>query len=331
MKFSPSVYEHASSLIGSSPWEVSRNSDLLFQAHAAAFRTYHHDPVVVGIDIYNLEVEAYGAEIQRPGGNGIPAISEYLCAHARDILELSSFNPASDGRIPMILETAKRLAREFPEADVRVPLSGPFSIASNLVGFDSLLCDVLTASDEVKWALDCLVAGQIPFCKEVASAGLDIAFFESAATPPLLSPHMFRNIELPSLRTLLDKSADLLGHPVPCIIGGDTAPILDSIMETETGYVICPSETDQRTFMNKIASYSDVMVRINMNPQVFTSDSMDRVYAEADRVLDLAGNRQNVCIGTGGLPFNAIPDTVLKAGEYVSSFPPRRIRLADKL
>ena len=31
--------------------------------------------MVVGIDIYNLEAEAYGALVGTPEGNGIPAIS----------------------------------------------------------------------------------------------------------------------------------------------------------------------------------------------------------------------------------------------------------------
>ena len=36
MELSPSVYEHAAAVIGRSPWEVSRDRELLFQAHAAA-------------------------------------------------------------------------------------------------------------------------------------------------------------------------------------------------------------------------------------------------------------------------------------------------------
>ena len=61
MKFIPAVYEHAAKVIGKTPWEVSRNKALIIEAHRAAFAMYSHTPVVVGIDIYNLEPEAYGA------------------------------------------------------------------------------------------------------------------------------------------------------------------------------------------------------------------------------------------------------------------------------
>ena len=43
-----------------------------------------------------------------------------------------------------------------------------------------------------------------------------------------------------------------MGHPVPCIIGGDTLPILDSILDTGTGYLICPQRTKaDRPLSNK--------------------------------------------------------------------------------
>ena len=82
------------------------------------------------------------------------------------------------------METGKRLAGAFPEADVRVRLSGPFSLACNLVGFYRLLCDIFDDRESVQEALFFLARGQIDFCKEVVANGLDIAFFESGATPP---------------------------------------------------------------------------------------------------------------------------------------------------
>ena len=149
MQFSPSVYEHAAKVIDKSPWEVSRNKDLLFEGHCQAFRLYNHAAIVVGIDIYNLEAEAYGATIDNPTGNGIPAITKHFCSSVKDILELEHFNPKTDGRIPMTLRAGKRIAKECPETSVKIPVGGPFSIAINLVGFDNLLCEVLIDPDTV--------------------------------------------------------------------------------------------------------------------------------------------------------------------------------------
>ena len=163
--FAPSIYEHAAALIGKTPLDVSQTSDLLFRAHAEAFRLYGHSPIVVGIDIYNLEAEAYGSIVGTPDGNGIPAI----CQHAL----------------------------------------------------------------------------------------------------------------------------------------------------SETGYLLCPFETDQALFMRKMRSYPEIMVRINMDPGGFASGDLASLYRELDRVLELAAHRDKVCIGTGALPFEADPAIVLKAKAFV--------------
>ncbi|MDW7678972.1 MAG: hypothetical protein SCK70_00280, partial [bacterium] len=98
MDFSPAVYEHAARLIQRSPWEVSRDDNLLFQAHAAAYRVYEHSPIVVGIDIYNLEAEAYGAIIEPPAGDDIPAIGKPVCQSIDDLMNLTLFDPEKAAR-----------------------------------------------------------------------------------------------------------------------------------------------------------------------------------------------------------------------------------------
>jgi uroporphyrinogen decarboxylase len=315
--FAPSVYEHAAAVIGETPWRVSRDPELLLRAHAEAYRLYRHSPVVVGIDIYNLEAEAYGATIAIPDGKGIPSISAHICQTSEDITKLRMVEPRSDGRIPMVIGTGKRLAKLFPEADLRIPLSGPFSLACNLVGFDRLLCDIIDDPPSVGRALDYLARGQIAFCREIVSQGLGIALFESGATPPLISPRMFAETELPVLKYLIGECSSIAGRPVPCIVGGNAFPILDSILETGTRYVICPSETDQASFMRHMAAYPDVMVRINANPAVFVGDDPSLVRREIERILVLAGSRQKVCIGTGVLPFEANPALVLAAPKII--------------
>lgn len=315
--FTPSVYAHAAALIGETPWRVSRDPELLFRAHAEAFRRYEHAPVTVGIDIYNLEAEAYGAIVGEPPGNSIPVISTHPCSGSDDIRALKPFNPEMDGRVPLVIETGKRLVGVFPDADIRIPVSGPVSLAGNLVGFDRLLCDIMDNPQSVSKALDHLARGQVAFIKSILSQGVGIALFESGATPPLLSPTTFKQIEQPVLTSLVTEASHLAGRPVPCIIGGNTLPVLDSILNTGCGYAICPYETDQVSFMQHMKAYPDVMVRINTDPYVFAAGDLPAVHSELDRVLRLAGNRRNVCIGTGALPFETDPNLVHMAKEFI--------------
>jgi uroporphyrinogen-III decarboxylase len=317
MQFSPSIYEHAARVIDRNIWEVSRDQDLLAKGNIKAFELYEHEPVVVGIDIYNLEAEAYGATVARPGGNGIPAIVDHPYSSVDDILALSPFDPKTDGRISMAIAAAKQVAEACPEADVRLPLGGPFSITTNLIGFENLLLSTLDNPEKVTEALSHLVEGQVAFTKEIVANGLDIAFFESAAAPPLISPQQFRDVELPALKKIMDETSKVVGHPVPCVIGGNTNPILDSMLDTGTRYLVCPVETDQVAFMKKMEAYPEVMVRINMDPRTITSTNMEAAKREVDRVWALAEGREKVCLGTGCLPYETDPEMVLQVRKYI--------------
>ncbi|MFC1581946.1 uroporphyrinogen decarboxylase family protein [Planctomycetota bacterium] len=316
MQLTPSIYEHAARLIEVSPWQASRDPELLFKGHARAFGMYHHAPIVVGIDIYNLEAEAYGGVISEPADNGIPAITEHPCADMDALLALQPLD-ATAGRIPMVLDVGHKLQQELPEADIRIPLSGPFSIATNLIGFENLLMAVMLEPEKTVQVLDHLVEGQLNFCRRVIERGLDIAFFESAAAPPLLSPDQFRDTELPVLKRIIEQTAAIAGHPVPCIIGGNTTPILEDMLTTGTGYVICPAEADQVNFMKIMQTHPQVMVRVNTDPEIISRGSWPHIQAELDRILTLVAGREKVCLGTGALPYETPTENVMRAIEYV--------------
>ncbi len=316
--FAPSVYEHAAALIGRSPWEASRDGELMFQAHRAAYLEYGHAPIVVGIDIYNLEAEAYGGVVVEATGEGIPAIVDPLLTSLHEGLDIAAPDPRSDGRLAMAIDVGRRLKDEFPDADVRLPVSGPFSIAVSLRTMNGLMEDVAFEPGLTGEFLMRLAENQAPFCGAIMDAGLDVAFFESAATPPMLSPRLFHDLELPALKRVIEIAADAAGHPVPCVIGGDTTPILDDILSTGTGYVVCPFEATQADFMAACAHRPDVTVRINMDLRIVTRGPEQAILREVDRVLALAEGRPNCVLGTGALPYETPPDHVKRIKEYVT-------------
>jgi uroporphyrinogen decarboxylase len=313
------VFEHAAALIGRTPWEVARDDQLLFQAQAAAYRLYRQQPLIVAIDHYNLAPEAYGAVVARPDGHGLPAILQPVLPGDAALARLRPFDPRRAGRWPMIFDVAERLKREFPEAQVAVPVDGPFSIASALVGFDQLLCDVAENPDTVRDALLRLVEGQVALTAEARARGLGVAFAESAAGPPLLSPALFRRVELPALKTLLDRMSELLGERVACLMGGDTVKILDELLETRSPYLVCPYETDQARFVRRLADRPDILVRVNLHSGIVARGSWDDLRAEADRALAIAQTRPNTIIGAGVLPYETRPANVFRVQDYLAS------------
>jgi len=318
--FTPAVYEHAARFVGRTPAEVSRDAELLYQAHRGAYLEYRHQPIAVGIDIYNLEAEAYGAKVELVEGDGIPAIYEPLLASLEDGLALRPFHPERDGRIAMVIATGRRLRKEFPEADVRIPVAGPFSVAFNLRGINALCQDVAERPETTAKLLWHLAENQAVLCRAVAAAGLDIAFFESAAAPPMLSPRQFHELELPALRRMLKLAAASVGHPVPCIMGGNTYPILDDLLSTGTSYLVSNVETNQAAFVESVSrTHPHVKVRVNMDPGIVACPDPERIYREIDRILAFAGSHPNCLLGTGALPFETPIENIQLIKRYLAA------------
>ena len=137
---------------------------------------------------------------------------------------------------------------------MRLPVGGPFSIAFNLRGINNLCLDAALCPEKLARMLMRLAENQAVLCRAVAKAGLDVAFFESAAAPPMLSPKQFHELEMPALRRVLEIAADCVAHPVPCISGGNTYPVIDDILSTGTNYVACNVETDQAAFVERVSA-----------------------------------------------------------------------------
>ncbi|MGC8887923.1 MAG: uroporphyrinogen decarboxylase family protein [Verrucomicrobiia bacterium] len=318
LPFSTAVYEHAARFVNRSPYEVSRNAELLFHAHRLAYLEYRHTPIAVGIDIYNLEAEAYGAKVRVPDDNSIPAISKPLFNSAEEMIKLSPFDPQRDGRIAMVIWVAQHLKQELPEAVVKIPLAGPFSIAFNLLGIMRLCEEVAEKPQIVARMLMRLAENQAVFCKAIVQVGLTPAFFESAAAPPMLSPKQFHELELPALKRIIEIASNYSNQRVPCIMGGNTYPVLDDILSTGTNYLVCNPETDQAAFVKKVALVApDVKVRVNMRSDIVVSKDRDKIYAEVDRIVQLTRGCSNCILGTGALPYETPIENVRLIREYV--------------
>ncbi len=325
MEFEPISYDHAAFLIAKRPWQVSRDCELLVAAHLEAMRTYGYNSCIVGIDIYNVEAEAYGCKLSEPDDNGVPVVREPLFERLEEIKSVR-LDPANDGRMPMILEAARQISEAKPDADIRIPLSGPFTIACHLFGMENMICELFTNPEPTVSALMHLAENQILYARAASELGFGISLFESSVTPPLLSPQLFSDNVLPSLRRILTRRNGLAGAGSQLIIGGDTVDIAEAMSSLTPSYIICPVETDQERFMSMVAGKSEMAVRVNMNPSVFLPGNVKAARAEAKRTLDIASRHLNTTIGTL-LPFDSDSKIVLAISDFFKSG--RHFRRAD--
>ena len=83
---------------------------------------------------------------------------------------------------------------------------------------------------------------------------------------------------------------------------------------------MCPFETDQPKFLERIWNRTDIRVRVNGDLRVIAAGTWEEIRADADRLLRLVEGRSNVCLGTGALPYETAPENVRRLAEYVAGF-----------
>ena len=177
-----------------------------------------------------------------------------------------------------------------------------------------MICEMMMEPDISKEVLMNLAKNQLRVVEQVTKYGFGITLFESSATPPLLSPMMFDDFVNPAIDEIFNylNENDVNNQ---LVIGGNTLPVLNSILEVKPQYIICPYETDQDEFMKQAPVDSDLLIRLNMNPAVFVGNKEDAI-KEAERVFEIAEQYSNTSIGSL-LPYNADKDIVQAVAEYI--------------
>ena len=191
--FCPAVYSHKAALIGVTPSEMGRDADLFERAIVREVEIYDPDMLVAGSDVYNIEAEAAGCEVLYPASNEAPAVVGRVLEPGGSLDRLRRPNPETDGRMPLHLEVGRRVQERFGAGRiVRGPLAGPFSLATQLVGPEEVLVSMLDRPD---WVADLLwIAAGIckSYGRAFAERGLGVIIFDSAASPPMVSPDLYR-------------------------------------------------------------------------------------------------------------------------------------------
>lgn len=317
--FCPAIYEHKAALIGVTPSEMCRDADLFEKAVIREVEIYDPDMLVIGCDVYNVEAEAAGSKVYYPDSNDVPAVEARTLRVGDKISRLALPDPEKAGRMPLHLEVGRRIQRRFGrERIVRGAVSAPFSMASELMGPEQMLIAMI---DEPVW-----VSGLLTFTAEIAKSygraladeGLGVILFDSHAAPPLTSPELYRRIILPPTAEVIRYFRRKLGLPlVPYIMGGNTAVLLEEIIETGTNNILCDYRADLNLFVERLMD-EPILLRANLDPAFLEAQPVDIIRAKVGDILSIGRRHPRFIMGTGILPYNISPEKVIAAREALS-------------
>ena len=320
--FVPAVYEHKARLIGRSPSEVCRSLDLLLEALEKELEVYDPDLLTVGLDVYNVEAEAVGCEVRYFGAApDVPAVAGPIVAGPADLGRLRRPDPGRDGRIPLMVEAAARLRRAVgPGLVVRGALTGPFSLACALAGTEAVL--VATIEDPA------FVRGLLAFAAEVAvdlgtaflGRGVEPVLFDSKASPGAASPRVFRAFVLPVYRdVVMPRLREAGARSLPLIIGGDTTPILEDLLATGAGQLLCDAGGDLALFARRCREERRAL-RASVDARLVHTGLPDKIRDEGRGLLRRMAGQPGLLFGCGVVAYDCDPRNVLALREARDEF-----------
>lgn len=310
--FCPAIYEHKGYLIDKTPSQICRSAELLVEGLEAELARYKPDFLTVGIDVYNVEAEALGCKIVYfDDSPDVPGVEDFPVKQRSDFDKLGIPDPTTDGRMPLYLEAAKEIQKRHGDhIKIRGALTGPFSLASELVGAENFI--VLTMQDPqftVK-LMEFTARVAAEFGKAFLDLGIEPIIFDSRAMPPLCSPEIFREVVSKVYKRVLIPELKGTGAVhVPLIIGGDTTPILDAIIDTDATQILCDFEGDIEMFKAK-ALKNNLALRVNVDPRLLHLGPVEKIEDFAMNILNKCWDHRGFILGTGVAAYDCPPEHI---------------------
>jgi len=213
--------------------------------------------------------------------------------------------------MPVNLAAAREVRRVLGEDYwIRGALSGPFSLAISLVGAEALFIACLEQPD---WVRDCLAYAERiirEFARAYIDAGVELIVFDSQASPELLSPSMYEEFVQPVTREFVAWAASQGVRDVPLIIGGNTTPIAEMLVQTGANNLLCDFTGDFEEWI-AVAGAAKRALRRNISPRVLETGTPEEIYDLARREVQRGKAEAGFIMGTGVVAFGTPTENIL--------------------
>jgi uroporphyrinogen decarboxylase len=331
--FAPAIYEHKGALIGRSPSEICRNPEFLYAGLSRELQTYDPDMLVIGIDVYNVEAEALGCKVVYfEDSNDVPAIVEPIIDGHAGLEKLGVPDPTSQGRMPLYLEVAQRLAREIGEEIIlRGAVTGPYSMAAELIGAEQFV--ILTVEDPefAREAVEFCARVTVEFGKAFLRCGVEPIIFDSRATPTLASPRIVKQLVMPVYREyVLPELKAAGGRFLPLIIGGNTTSIIDDLIATGATQFLSDYPANLNKWCAK-ARAAGVPLRANVDALLVNRGPASEIRRQALRILKDFRDQPGFLLGCGIVDYQGKRENVMAIHQAILDVAAGKVDFAEEV
>jgi MtaA/CmuA family methyltransferase len=193
----PFVGVHAAKLLGIGAEEFLISPVHLFNGVSKAIEQYKPDGIPVVFDL-QIEAEAIGCRLKW-SDNSPPSVISHPLQEGVKIEDLT-IPSASDGRIPVVIDAARRLREKYPDIALYGLITGPFTLALHLMGTDVFM-KMFEEPDEVNRVMS--------FCTEVGRMMADLYIGAGCDVVAMVDP-MTSQIDPGSFETFVSPYASAI-------------------------------------------------------------------------------------------------------------------------
>lgn len=282
-----------------------RDGTAMARAHIEAYERVGYDVVFPDCDNYYL-AEGFGCRTVIPEDD-IASLQRPAVSSIEAVFDLEPPDPRRDGRMPVVLEAIALLREALgPNVAIRAPGTGPFALASYLVGIDEFLKMVARVhhghDDDLRPALDHMLElttqSLIAFGMAEIEAGADIVQCgDSLASSSVISPAMYERWVLP-LHQRVFAAWKEAGAVTALHICGDNTRVLGLQADTGADIIAVDHLVDLKTAKRAIGER--VCLIGNLDPvTTMRYGTPADVAAAAGERLEAAAEGGRYILGTG--------------------------------
>ncbi|TVQ39092.1 MAG: hypothetical protein EA384_07465 [Spirochaetaceae bacterium] len=316
--FVPSIYEHGAALLERTPSVVARDAALMAEAAVAAYETYSHDLVTVGIDVYNVEAEALGCSVKyEDTSTAVPGVVSHPLA-GQDSLDPDAIDVSgsadSGNRLSLVADACDRVMTAIGnDVWVYACMGGPFSQAVELRGFENLLMDMLTAPQQVHALMRRTSEFSLRHASNLSRCGVGINIYESWATLPLIDPGIFEQFVVPYERTIIEAlRADFATPPPAIIMGGNVSELIRFFIQSGASLIAADYNADFTHIRKALEQHdSDIVVRGCADPKMIERAEWAGVQRALSVLAEKSRGMARFVWGCGCVSYSTSPADVL--------------------
>lgn len=285
--------------------EYIRDAKLMSATQIAAVKRFGYDWTWLQVDDC-MVYEVLGVEV-RGEGDILPATCGYLPATRETLNSLPSINVRKDGRLPVLIESLKRIKDEFGESVlVCGRVEAPFSSVTLLYGIEATMLLPLDDPELFKDTLEYFVGLQTEFGIAQREAGADAVWVgDCTASGHLISEPYFAEYARPyvtdivkefdkvDLWSIYHASEENVGHLKLMADSGI------SVLSVGPGLDIAEAKKAVGDKVCLIGNLDPIGVLLNGTPQ--------QVEAEAKRIMNIGKQGGGYIFNTGEMVPRDVP------------------------